>query len=353
MLSATLWFLQFAVVIYDIACSVLAVIAERVSVGFIVVYIDGSVLYSVTGWWALSLDSRILYHRHTRNIGALPNFQFALSRVETPYFSLLSDDDLLLPGFYSTALREFDRYPEAGFVVLDVLHQDHWGDLVRESSMRPSAEGCHRPFDGLRDMVRYWPTTWTGIVFRREALSKLETIDLETGAPSDLDFVLRAALYYPFVIRHQPGAVFTRTSVVFSQQQWARVGSYWPQWSKLVSNIADAPILPLPLKEATRRGLLEMLAQWLKTLGLAAVIRRDTHEALQAAQILRDHTNSWSAALILRTMAGLSSTVPPVRWTLLGMFRFRDLARHLWRRTLNDYGSLRSDPKLWSSSIEA
>ena len=50
-----------------------------------------------------SIDSRIDYYRHPSNIGALNNFNFGLSRVESDYFSFLSDDDFLLPDFYELA----------------------------------------------------------------------------------------------------------------------------------------------------------------------------------------------------------------------------------------------------------
>ncbi|MGH9450712.1 MAG: hypothetical protein ACRD11_09230, partial [Terriglobia bacterium] len=58
-------------------------------------------------------DSRVQYHCHPENIGSLPNFIYGAERVETPFFSFLSDDDLLLPAFYETALAGFEKYPEA------------------------------------------------------------------------------------------------------------------------------------------------------------------------------------------------------------------------------------------------
>ena len=40
-------------------------------------------------------DSRVKYHVHPRNIGMMENFAFGISDVETPFFSILSDDDFL------------------------------------------------------------------------------------------------------------------------------------------------------------------------------------------------------------------------------------------------------------------
>ena len=58
-------------------------------------------------------DSRVKYYCHEKNIGAGNNFQYALSKVDTRYFSFLSDDDYLLPDFYKATLSEFEKYPSA------------------------------------------------------------------------------------------------------------------------------------------------------------------------------------------------------------------------------------------------
>src|SRR5579863_6759827 len=58
-------------------------------------------------------DSRIKYHRHSTNIGAAANFKYGYEQVNTPFFSFLSDDDVLLPGFYERAYQLLTKYPEA------------------------------------------------------------------------------------------------------------------------------------------------------------------------------------------------------------------------------------------------
>src|SRR5438128_6282360 len=58
-------------------------------------------------------DPRIRYHLQERNLGPDANFNFAISRVNTEYFSMLSDDDLLMPYFYEQALAGFATYPGA------------------------------------------------------------------------------------------------------------------------------------------------------------------------------------------------------------------------------------------------
>ena len=66
-------------------------------------------------------DPRVQYHCHPENIGLCRNFLFGQERVETPYFSFLSDDDILLPNFYQDALEGFQKFPEAAFSALGMV----------------------------------------------------------------------------------------------------------------------------------------------------------------------------------------------------------------------------------------
>ena len=55
-------------------------------------------------------DSRVAYYCHPKNIGSYPNFNFGIQQVETPFFSLLSDDDALAPDFDLPILAP-DQFP--------------------------------------------------------------------------------------------------------------------------------------------------------------------------------------------------------------------------------------------------
>src|ERR1035437_6506077 len=53
-----------------------------------------------------SIDSRIDYYRHPLDIGAINHFNFGLGKVESKYFSFLSDDDFLLTEIGRASCRE-------------------------------------------------------------------------------------------------------------------------------------------------------------------------------------------------------------------------------------------------------
>src|SRR3990172_8253160 len=50
-------------------------------------------------------DSRIKYFCHSHNIQAVPNFNFGMKQVKTPFFSVLADDNTLLPNFFRDAVN--------------------------------------------------------------------------------------------------------------------------------------------------------------------------------------------------------------------------------------------------------
>ena len=66
-------------------------------------------------------DPRITYYRHEQNIGITNNFNFAVKAAEAEYCSLIGCDDILLPTYVETALRNIgdaDFY-QPGVEVID------------------------------------------------------------------------------------------------------------------------------------------------------------------------------------------------------------------------------------------
>ena len=53
-------------------------------------------------------DTRIKYFKQSLNIGMNPNFNFLVSKVDTPFFCLLTDDDYYLPNFLEDSISFFN-----------------------------------------------------------------------------------------------------------------------------------------------------------------------------------------------------------------------------------------------------
>jgi len=154
----------------------------------------------------LSQDSRITYHCNEKNIGAIGNFSSALDYVVTPYFSLLSDDDLLMPGFYGKALQLLEDHPRAMFAIFRCIIAGRSFNIQNIASKKLKA-GFYEPPKGFEEFVKFGPRTWTAILFRSSVLKEVRP-DPSLFGNFDVDFLLRLAAKFPYVVHDSVGATF-------------------------------------------------------------------------------------------------------------------------------------------------
>jgi hypothetical protein len=225
-----------------------------------------------------SMDTRVKYHCHPENIGAYPNFQFGLQRVDTPYFSFLSDDDVLLPEFYRLALEGLRRHPDAMFSVTDVVIVDY-RYRVMEYKLRNHTDGYYDPPNGLVTIFAKGNLTWTGILFRREVKDVVGLLDGDIGAPSDTDFIYRTAARCPYVLVKRPGAVFV---------YWGQDINYFQSQAglrKMISNIENSGV-PADVLRPIERLLVRRYQRQTRARCLYFVKRQDRRNALALAREL-------------------------------------------------------------------
>jgi hypothetical protein len=139
-----------------------------------------------------------------------------VNAVTTPYYSLLNDDDFLLPGFYEQAVTQLARHPQAMFACapalsIDLIH----GRMQRRNPdwtpgfYEPSTEICRRMF--------YSHFAQPGVVLRREMSALVGPF--ETSGDDRL-YMTIAAGCRPFVALGAPGAAF----LVHADSYSSRVG---------------------------------------------------------------------------------------------------------------------------------
>jgi glycosyl transferase family 2 len=280
-----------------------------------------------------AFDTRVKYFRHPQNIGAMPNFTFGMSRVETPFFSLLSDDDVLLPGFFEKAVEALDRYPDAIFSALATIQTDETGRVT----LVPLAnwdDGVYRPPNGLLTMLEKGHPEWTAILFRRDVLEKVGTLDLEAGAPADLDYELRIAARWPIVISTEPGAIFVTHSGSVSAT--ARLENVWPAWQKIDANVQREESIPHESRLRAHEQIMRNFQQrYLALGGLSYVINKDWEQAEHACRILRDGYNRRVQAMALRCFAHLAKRSPVVHKFLAALNALRKSVRPLLKRQVD------------------
>ncbi len=282
-------------------------------------------------------DSRVVYWCHPSNMGAGPNFNYAIGEVTTPFFSFLSDDDLLIPTFYETAMNEFSRHPEAGFVALDVLNLSSWGDLSLSPALQRHPEGLYEPMQGLFAMLDPFPTTWTGIVYRTEVLQSIGRLNLDVGAASDIDFTLRAAARFPFAVRHIPGAIFTNNSIALDRMVRGIPEGFWPGWKVMVDQLCSDLPFSKDAAAMLRSRLMEILSSILAITSVAGSVRGDFSEASEGATLLKRELDKPVLGDALKALAILCRRFPLVHASVAALFNARVKVRALWRKWRNSY----------------
>jgi glycosyltransferase involved in cell wall biosynthesis len=254
----------------------------------------------------MARDPRIQYHEQPYDLGPHANFQHALERVDTPYFTLLSDDDLMLPEFLAHSLRQLEREPDAVFVASPVLLVDPEGRLlkVHGDNWRP---GMHHPPQGLLDMTRLGHFIWTGTVFRT-SLRGMVRLDPRTGNSSDMDFQLQVAARSSFVTSGRSGAIFSWHPQ--SPTSHPDLAQFWPTWGTIMANLDAVETLPRPVRSQAIANLDRRLHRSLVLVGLYAASRRRWDDAAGAARLLTDRYRDVSAAAVIRATAWTARCLP-------------------------------------------
>lgn len=116
-------------------------------------------------------DHRIQYHRQSRNIGLMPNFEYLLHVASGKYFIFLSDDDTFAPGILSEYVNFLERNPDHSMVsgTVNYYHMDELFDSEAGISLQS-------PSPIKRSLHFYAKAKMAGLIhgmFRREWGNKL------------------------------------------------------------------------------------------------------------------------------------------------------------------------------------
>lgn len=242
------------------------------------------------------MDSRVTYHCHPKNIGLKENFNYGLSHVVTPFFSFLSDDDLLLPEFYKTAIEGFSRFPEAGASLGAVIDVEEDGKVIDIALHSWPKQEYFAPPQGLFRMIKKY-SNWTGALFRTEAAQQIGTIDLDLEA-IDVDFFMRMAARFPLVVSQHPYAVFLQHAS--SHSHMAGLKLFWPGWLKIIENLKKDDKIPLEVKEKAEKLLHKNLQHSLLSTARSCLENKVFDTAESITKILANYPNhNWKKSCLI------------------------------------------------------
>ncbi len=235
-------------------------------------------------------DKRVKYYCHPKNIGSAENFQFALSRVNTPFFSFLADDDYLLPQFYETALKGFEKYPHAGFSMGGVLDVDGRGKFIDVVLSKWPEKEYYSPPEGLLEMIGKY-SNWTGILFRKEVIEKIGLLDMKLEA-IDVDFLFRAAAELPFAVTKKIVAVFVQHPQSYSGCIGLKL--VWPGWQRINEKFQADLGLPLPVRKEIEKRIKKDLEHLLLMNFMRSLSAKKIKEAESILTVLHQQArNDW------------------------------------------------------------
>lgn len=229
-------------------------------------------------------DARIKYHCHPENIGGTANFNYGMRQIDTPFYSVLSDDDILLPNFYETALEGFNEHRDAVFSGgMSIVTNGH---EVLDVLPRNKSGGYYNTPESILEELRGNAAIWTSILFRKEVVETEGLLDAEVGGPADVDWICRVAAHNPWVVSKNPSALFIMHSTSYNNTT-SDYRFVWPGWLKMVKKLSEDEKIPLETRLQVEQILMQQLKQWLYILGIRAVSEKNFNSAYASAELLR------------------------------------------------------------------
>jgi len=202
-------------------------------------------------------DPRIMYFCNSSNVGAQRNLALAISRVNTPFFSILSDDDYLMSDFVDRAMNSFALHPGANLFASSVIAVDIHGFVIDYSSLWP-LEGQLDPCDSLPLYLEH-NLAWQGVAFRKHYFDMIGGLDLSSLESFDFELLTRALLHSPILYERRPGAIWrfhaSNTSTVSTSK------SLLPGWFKAWSILRFSDSIPEFQRVLLSHKLLSVLSK--------------------------------------------------------------------------------------------
>lgn len=268
-------------------------------------------------------DPRVKYHCHFENIGAAKNFIYAAEHVETPYFSFLSDDDVLLPEFYETALMGFREHPESIFSATATISMNTQSKTL-SIPLLAWKPGFYQPPQGLLTMLKYSHPIWTGVLYRKEVISKIGTDFIG----SDMSFGLLAAAHLPFTISLKPGAIFVihaSSGLVTTKFQLPWI----PIWVKLVKKLCDDKKIPSDVRAYAKEVLERRIQRHLLVTGMAAIFQDHPEAVDDVLKTFRELYPGDHRACLIVLAKHAFRYLPPIKYVVLFLLTLRRALRRL------------------------
>jgi glycosyltransferase involved in cell wall biosynthesis len=154
-------------------------------------------------------DNRIKFEINKENIGPRKNFKYAFSKVETEYFSMLSDDDLLINDFYSEAIEILEKDNNIDFVIFESIKVDLNLRYVAANKIDNELKK-YNSVEGIKLFYQNKiPHDWTAVVFKKSVADLYLKLSGGNDEGIDIRFMAYAIASCDFAVYSKYGAIFS------------------------------------------------------------------------------------------------------------------------------------------------
>lgn len=171
-------------------------------------------------------DPRIKYHCHSENLGHIRNLIYGMENIETPFFSILADDDILLPNFYNDAISNLEKYPQAIFFGGNTLILEK--NRIIGLNPKRLKTGLYEPPNGFKHLLRTH-ITWTSILFRTEVIKEIGVLHPGSGVWPEFDYEFRISCRFSFYYSDEPCTIWE-----YHSEYEHRKTTFYQNWRTLI-----------------------------------------------------------------------------------------------------------------------
>lgn len=254
-------------------------------------------------------DPRVEYFCHPTNLGWQKSTQIAIDGVTTPYFNILSDDDVILPKFFETAMEGFGKHPEAGLVGgRSVLMTDR-GRVINLMPSRWKKGGCFNVPEGIYQLLgeKGLPhLALNSVLFRTAAVKHIGRLREYPGLGSDIDLILRIAARFSIVyFKSPPLALYVYHSGNFHKRLNPLM--IHSGWMAILRNLSEDRNIPSNVRREIERRLKSQVKGILLRHWVLCFSQKKFKENYLIGELLRDPYGERARVWALDRLVQISS----------------------------------------------
>jgi len=154
---------------------------------------------------------RVNFYRHPeQDVGQTAIFNLCIERAQGEWVHILHDDDVVLPGFYSSLRTGIEKESSVGAAFCRHIYTDEVGNQRWVSWLERETPGVLT--DWLEQIIVMCRLQASPIVVKRSVYENLGGFSPQAGAASDWEMWKRIAVHYPIWYEPQPLAWYRQHS---------------------------------------------------------------------------------------------------------------------------------------------